>query len=232
MIMKIKLKKQEKGFTLVEMLVSISLFAVVITMSVGTLLVLIDANGRAQSMQLVMTNLSFSLDSMTREIRTGFNWYCGTHSGSPGTFPVPTENGDLVGSVNDCGSGNYISIVESGNSLTDNLSACSADPSTCSHRISYWFVDDYYGTNHGAILRLLGRGEGGNWVPLTGPDLSVDNMNVVVAGTDRWTINNDVVQPNATLFIKGRAGFDSTGNNSKVKEFSLQTSISQMLLDI
>jgi len=205
-------------------------------MSVGTLLVLIDANGRAQSMQLVMTNLSFTVDSMTREIRTGFNWYCGSDSSANGP-PIQTEDANTApaDALNDCTGGNYISIVESGDSLTDNLDFCSANPDTCSHRITYWFDEDYYGTNpnQGAILRLLGRNEGGEWTPLTGKDVSIDTMSLVVEGTDRWGgTGGDTVQPNATLFIKGRAGFESGAGSSKVKEFSLQTTISQMLLDI
>ena len=64
------------GFTLVEMLVALALFSVVITIAVGALLMLISSNQRLQSEQSVMTNLSFALDSMTREIRTGAAYFC------------------------------------------------------------------------------------------------------------------------------------------------------------
>ena len=95
--------RKNSGFTLIEMLVSISLFAVVITMGVGTLLVIIDANGRAQSMQLVMTNFSFALDSMTREIRTGTNWYCDSTTGAPAIHSETSAT--LSDRVNDCTAG-------------------------------------------------------------------------------------------------------------------------------
>ncbi|MEL6804355.1 MAG: type II secretion system protein, partial [Bacteroidota bacterium] len=66
----------KRGFSLIELLVSVSIYIVVITMAVGTLLVLIDANAKAQNMQDVMTNLTFAIDSMTREVRTGRGYYC------------------------------------------------------------------------------------------------------------------------------------------------------------
>jgi len=69
--------QKSMGFTLVEVLVSMSLFTIVVTMSMGTLLVLIDANAKQQNIQTAMTNLSFALDSMTREIRTGYSYQCG-----------------------------------------------------------------------------------------------------------------------------------------------------------
>ncbi|MCD5382476.1 MAG: type II secretion system GspH family protein [Candidatus Pacebacteria bacterium] len=64
------------GFTLVELMVSIAIFAIVMTISMGTLVVLIDTNSRAQGVHSVITNISFALDSMTRNIRTGFDYYC------------------------------------------------------------------------------------------------------------------------------------------------------------
>ncbi len=63
---------QTFGFTLVEVLVSMSIFAVVVTMAVGTLIVLMDANAKAQAVQSVINNTSFVLDGMVRDNRTGF----------------------------------------------------------------------------------------------------------------------------------------------------------------
>lgn len=69
-------QKKQKGFTLIELMVSVGLFAVVMTVSVGTLLALIDANRKAQSIKSIMNNLNFALDSMTRTVRTGIDYYC------------------------------------------------------------------------------------------------------------------------------------------------------------
>lgn len=221
-------QRSTAGFTLVEMLVSLSLFTVVLTMSVGTLLILINANGRAQSMQLVMTNFTFALDSMTREVRTGFNWYCMDAGASPPSIP---EREELQG----CGSnpGEALSIVESGSSLTDALS-CIGPPDSCSHRVTYWFDPDAYGSDHGAIMRRLGTAsEGGEWVALTGPEIWVDEVRMYVTGVPRYQTSGNIVQPIATIYIKGRAGVEGTGSNSvREREFDIETTVTQRLLDI
>lgn len=213
--------KYNRGFTLVEMLVSISLFTIVVTMSVGTLLILIDANARVQSTQLVVTNLTFALDSMTREIRTGFNWYCGSSGSEP---TIPEENGDLPSAVQDCANGNYLSIVESFDNLTEGLS---------SSRITYWFDADHYGTDHGALLRKLGKAGDGEWLPLTSEEIIIDDVKFVVTGSSRLTVGADSEQPNATLFVKGRAGVtDADSSGTRVREFDLETTVTQRLLDL
>lgn len=83
-----------RGFTLVELIVSIGIFAVVITMCISTLLVMVDANRKAQALQSAMTNLSFVTDSITRNIRTGYDYYC-RDSGNISTLPS-------AGTTQDC----------------------------------------------------------------------------------------------------------------------------------
>ncbi|MBI4086786.1 type II secretion system protein [Candidatus Kaiserbacteria bacterium] len=83
-----------RGFSLIELLVSVALFAVVMTASVGTLLALVDANQKAQSLKAVINNLQFALDSMARTIRTGRLYHC--TNAVPPTLPTGT---------NDCAAG-------------------------------------------------------------------------------------------------------------------------------
>lgn len=71
-----KLKSTSRGFTLIELMVSVALFAVVLTLSVGTLLALVDANRKAESLKSVINNLNFGIESMTRTLRTGDTYYC------------------------------------------------------------------------------------------------------------------------------------------------------------
>ena len=72
-------------------------------MSVGVLLVVTDANAKARFMQDVMTNLSFTMDSMTREIRTGSGFFCADNNLSANLSPDFEQ---------DCEHGTYLSIVE------------------------------------------------------------------------------------------------------------------------
>ncbi len=69
--------KNEKGFTLIEMIVAVALFSVVMLVSAGALLALVDANRKAQALQSVMNNLNIALDGMVRAIRMGSQYHCG-----------------------------------------------------------------------------------------------------------------------------------------------------------
>ncbi len=64
-------KKSQKGFTLIEMMVSVSIFAIVVMISMGAIFTVVDSNKKAQSLKSVMNNLNFALETMTRTIKTG-----------------------------------------------------------------------------------------------------------------------------------------------------------------
>lgn len=172
-------KMRTAGFSLIELLVSLTLFTVVMTMAVSALLVLIDANARAQNMQDAMTNLTFALDSMSREIRTGYGYYCSD------SLPDSID----VDSTRDCSQGSGLSIVEGGSSLTEG---------TGSPRIGYRFAD-------GRIERRVGTG---SWLALTADDVTVDGMYFTVSGSDTYSSTSDTVQPTVTIFVEGQAGVD------------------------
>ncbi|MCB9805849.1 type II secretion system protein [Candidatus Nomurabacteria bacterium] len=62
---------KKKGFTLIEMLVSVAIFSIVLLVALGAILTIIDANRKAQTLTSVMNNLNFAFDSITRTIKTG-----------------------------------------------------------------------------------------------------------------------------------------------------------------
>jgi type II secretory pathway pseudopilin PulG len=69
-----------EGFTLIESIVSIAIFMVVMAVSVTALLSIISANKESHAIKTVMDNLNFALDDMSRSIRVGTNYSCGTQS--------------------------------------------------------------------------------------------------------------------------------------------------------
>jgi prepilin-type N-terminal cleavage/methylation domain-containing protein len=69
-----KIRTKNSGFTLVEILVSLAVFAIVITAGASSILSIIDANQKAQSLNSVMTNMYTALEGMAREIRVGTNY--------------------------------------------------------------------------------------------------------------------------------------------------------------
>lgn len=67
----IKSHSKQKGFTLVELLVSVGLFSVVLTVTLGSILTIADSNKKARSLMSVMNNLNFAVDSITRSFKSG-----------------------------------------------------------------------------------------------------------------------------------------------------------------
>ncbi len=70
-----------RGFTLIELIVSVGLFAIVMLVATSAYLTLIRLDRRARATNQVVNNLSFAMDAMVRGIRTGSGYRC--INGSP-----------------------------------------------------------------------------------------------------------------------------------------------------
>jgi len=189
-----------KGFTLIEVLVSLALFAIVVTVSVGSLLVLFDANVKAQMKKELLNQVSFTLDAMVRDIRTGYNYRCDSSSGLADNAAIPK----------DCTNGSQFAFTESGGSLTDGLS---------SNRIGYRL-------SGGKIQQSLSTS---GWVDMTPDEVVIDRLSFIVSGTDKLSGSSlDTVSPTVSIIIEGRI------SNGLVQDsdFTLQTTVTQQLLDI
>ena len=75
-----------RAFTLVEVLVSLSVFSLVMLIATGSIFTIVDANKKSHALKSVMTNLNFALESMAREIRVGTAFVCPSTGGD-----CPTE---------------------------------------------------------------------------------------------------------------------------------------------
>ncbi len=97
-----KATKGKEGFTLIELMTALSLFTIVMAVSLGSILGVFDANRRSRSLKTVMNNLNLSVESMAKEMRYGKNYHCG--SGGAITSPQNCPSGD-----------NFISFLSSEN---------------------------------------------------------------------------------------------------------------------
>lgn len=79
--------KNNKGFTLVELMVSLSIFVVVMTVIMGSILAVLDVNNKDQTKKTAMDNLNVSLESMSRTVRFGTIYHCGSF----GTLSQPAD---------------------------------------------------------------------------------------------------------------------------------------------
>jgi len=94
------INKMKKGFTLIELMVSISIFVVVMTISMGSIVGVFDANRKSRSLKTVLNNLNIAVESMSKEMRFGTNYHCegpATAPNAPLTTPQNcTFGGDLL----------------------------------------------------------------------------------------------------------------------------------------
>ena len=180
------------------MIIAVALFSIVMLVCVSALLSLVSANRKAQALQAVMNNLNITLDGMSRNIRMGSNYHCG----STGTLTLPQDcanSGDT-----------YFAFVPYGKTIADPLIVYSYNAS--SHRIEKQ-------TNNGSLL------------PITAPEVTIDDMHFYVIGTARGCNVNpcDTVQPKVVIVITGTAPVA----NSKVRSsFHVQVTAVQRLLDL
>ncbi len=69
--------KANNGFSLIEILVAVSVFSVAVTISMGALMSISDAQQKILALRIVQDNLSYAFDTMGKEIRTGSSYHCG-----------------------------------------------------------------------------------------------------------------------------------------------------------
>ncbi|MEX0931633.1 MAG: type II secretion system protein [Candidatus Paceibacterota bacterium] len=71
------MKNLSKGFSVIELIVAVFIFSIVMTISIGALLSMVDANRKARTLETVINEVNFSMESMLREVRLGTNYWCG-----------------------------------------------------------------------------------------------------------------------------------------------------------
>ena len=201
----------QRGFTLVEMMVAVALFAIVMTISVSALLALVDANRKAQALQSVMNNLNVALDGMVRNIRMGGAYHCDSAA----------QTSKLVLSTRaDCVSGGELLAFEAFGNSASNIG----------DQWVYWFEDGRIWKSEDARDTAL---------PITAPEVEIDSFQVFVTGASGvLNTDGDTVQPKVVFSIQGTAGaqdsvFSVIGTTKRIRTtFNIQAVASQRLLDL
>lgn len=198
-----KIRRYERGFSLVELLVSLSVFSIVMTISIGTILIMIDINAKAQALFTSTTNVSFALDNITREIRTGYRYYCSDTISDNNPYVRIEEE-----TVHECDSGQFIYLTRGRDGV----------------RTGY----DLYEDENGVGSLRQWSPDHDNWIQLTSPaDIDIEVFDLMVSGVETAE-DGDESQPAVHIHIRGKLnnGLDVA------TDFELETNVVQRRLDI
>ena len=147
----------ESGFTLVELLVALTLFTFVVLAAVSSLYAVNSASRKVNAMRGVLDNLNFAMESMSRTIRTSDNIICG------GT-------GNPIGVTRNCPfpTGPATSVVSMHSTLTGDA-----------------LVEYRLNTTTHQVEKRVNEGAGySNWLALTAPEINVQSLYFYVSGAD------------------------------------------------
>lgn len=199
---------KQSAFTLIEIMVSVSLFLVVMVIVLGALLSIIEGNKKTQAINNVANNLNSAVESMVRDIKTGYSYKCGI------------QNGIII-------SGNEPSkcTATSPQSNISFISTISGVP----RAVQYWIEQDD-DTGRMGIVKYFCPANELNITSscfkssfITTPDINIQKLEFYVkapaAGED---------QPGVFILIKGTAFI----NKTEFSDFSIQTFVSQRVLNI
>ena len=81
--MPMRTRPAQRGYTLLELIVSLGIFSVVILVVMGAYLTLISLDRQARANSQLATSLSFAIESMARSLRTGSEFVCNGNTNSP-----------------------------------------------------------------------------------------------------------------------------------------------------
>jgi type II secretory pathway pseudopilin PulG len=192
----------KNGYTLIETMIAVSLFIIIVMAGMGALLNANLLHGKSQNMRSIMDNLSFVMDDMSRNLRTGTNYYCITGS----SIPTGVDN------TQSCANGGGISFRASdGSQWVYYVSANPNIPGSFS------------------ISRIIN----GITVQLTPDEVAINSTasGFSVLGAEPPNKNppplGDQQQPFVAIRLVGTMTYKNV-----VTPFSLQTSVSQRLIDI
>jgi prepilin-type N-terminal cleavage/methylation domain-containing protein len=75
-------QQHNKGFTLIEIMVSVAIFSIIMTTGIGALVSITNSYQVSQKNKQVNDSLNYTLETMTRDLRLGTNFNAGTLNGS------------------------------------------------------------------------------------------------------------------------------------------------------
>ncbi len=214
--MTISFLKNQKGFTLIEVMIAVGLFVVIMVFGIGSVLSTNNAHKKSQSQRAINDNLSFVIEDMSRNIRLGSNYRCpinpGSATASDGySFSVAS----LDYTAQDCVPGNEAFSIS-----FDPMNANTADATDVTEQMGYFILND------GGIYKMSQTtfdGSVHNFIRITSPEIVIDRTKsgFTVIGTQ-----TNGSQPRVIIRLSGTVKYKNI-----VTPFDIQTTVSQRELE-
>lgn len=182
----------KNGYTIIETMIAVSLFIIIVMISMGALLNANLLSNKSKNMRSIMDNLSFVMEDMSKNLRIGNKYYCVTGS-------------DTLSDI---------SVAKSGS----NCWGIAFNPFTGGNQ---WV---YYISNDGKIFKSVDGAT--SFVQLTPDEIVIDSVSSFsIVGAEPPPGDNQ--EPFVTIKLVGKITYKNV-----VSPFSLQTSMSQRMIDI
>ncbi len=229
--MKINTNQNRKAFTLIEVLVATSLFVIVAVQGLTVLMNAQKVYKRISSNRVVMDNINLVLDTITRELKFGYEYGC-VNSAST----IETMIGEST-SFNRSNNTQYTTSISKTDFHDDVTNSCDAVIFTPQDNKDKKVV--FYFDRVEKSIRQISYdrdSDGNTFTPnsetdmrLTSKEFQIDSFWFRVNGIS----NTDTIQPRIEIYISGIV--DSylnitTGQTNKTSIF-LQSSVTQRILD-
>jgi type II secretory pathway pseudopilin PulG len=192
---------QNKGYTIIELMISISVFMVVVIYGMTSLLNANLVHKKSQDMRQAMDTLSFIMEDMSKNLRTGTTYHCDI-----------TQIGLGLNTPRSCASAGSIAF-ESAYGSTVNAN----------DQWAYRIIT----TDGGATYNISRSTDSGStWIQLNPAEMVITAASgFSVLGAEAPSASNQQ-QPFVTIRLAGSITYKGV-----VTPFSLETSVSQRLID-
>ena len=172
--LKPKTKKQNSGFTLIEIMVATAIFMIIMLAAIGALFVASNSAQKAKALRAAMDNVNFAMENMSRSLRVGSYYYCTT---APVNFPSSqTSYQDCDGSGGSASGGTAIVFTPY------DITGQGVPPVA-------------FQLSSSSIQKVSGS----QAINITSPEVKITDLKFVVRGSGP----NDGLQPSVYLIIKG-----------------------------
>jgi len=193
---------KSKGYTIIETMISVAIFLVIVEFGMGSLLGASSLHKKSQDMRSILDSLSFIIDDISRNVRTGFKYQCFRKNTDATLSPA------TLGNPRSCVDGWAIAFEsDAGNT------------STLTDQVVYYIAS-------GKIWKSTDGAQ--NFTTLTADEISIDTVSgFSVLGAESPSGSTNRQQPLIVIRFAGSITYKNV-----VTPFYIETSASQRLIDI